>query len=538
MPRVFHSIRWRLVASYVLLTLLSVTVVGLLASEIVRRYTQQQEVKELEANAQSLAQQVLPLMWVNAPSSQIHSLAQAASFLGDVRVRILNRDGEILADSGSPGPSEELILIYPPEGSEHFSFQNKAWFNLLMPVMDSTFPLTGNDRLILESLPSGTTVQYVQRFSGPWGERFSFSVHPTSRDNSAPQPHQENLNIPRSANVIREPIGDSRFPLGYVELSAGKDYSAAALRTTRRAFLLAGAGATLLAVVVGLVISQRLTSPLRSLQETASRMGSGDLSARAQFKRRDEIGDLAVQFNQMADQLEDNFTQMEDERDALRRFIADASHELRTPVTALKNFLTLIQGPAAEDPLIQSEFLSESQVQVERLEWITRNLLDLSRLDGGLVEMDFASHDLGELIETAAAPFKALAEDGNISLLIQPPEESLNLRCDAARLELVLSNLLDNALKFTPSGGEVAIGAEQTAKVTRLWVQDTGAGIHPEELAHIFDRFYRGRHHSTPGSGLGLAIAKSLVEAQEGYIYAESTLGEGARFIMEFPRTS
>jgi signal transduction histidine kinase len=338
--------------------------------------------------------------------------------------------------------------------------------------------------------------------------------------------------------VIREPIGDSRYPLGYVELSAGQDFSTAALRTTRRAFLLAGAGATLLAVVVGLVMSQRLTSPLHSLQETASRMGSGDLSARAEFERHDEIGDLAVQFNQMADQLEDSFSQIEAERDALRSFITDASHELRTPITALKNFITMIQGPAADDPIIQSEFLSESQDQIERLEWITHNLLDLSRLDGGLVEMDFASHDLGELMETAAAPFKTLAEDRQISLFIELPKESINLRCDATRLEMVLSNLLDNAFKFTPAGGEVALGTEQTAEVTRIWVRDTGAGIDPEDLDHIFDRFYRGRHNSTPGSGLGLAIAKSLIEAQGGQIIVESTPGEGARFIMEFPIAS
>ena len=102
MPEVFHSIRWRLVASYVLLTLLSVTLVGVLASEIVRSYTHQQEVKELRANAQTLAKQLLPLMWVNAPPQQIHSLTKTASFLGDVRVRILDRQEQVLADSGLP----------------------------------------------------------------------------------------------------------------------------------------------------------------------------------------------------------------------------------------------------------------------------------------------------------------------------------------------------------------------------------------------------------------------------------------------------
>jgi signal transduction histidine kinase len=292
-----------------------------------------------------------------------------------------------------------------------------------------------------------------------------------------------------------------------------------------------------LAIIVGLVMSQRLTSPLRNLQETARVMGSGDLTARASITRRDEIGDLAAQFNRMADQLQGNFSQLEDERDALRRFISDASHELRTPVTALKNFLTLIQGPAAKDQAAQSEFLSESQVQVERLEWITSNLLDLTRLDAGLVELNLANHDMGDIINSAAAPFNSIAKEKQISLKILPIEKPISLVCDAPRMELILSNLLDNALKFTPSGGEVIIGAEETPDQIRLWVQDTGTGIPQDELPNIFDRFYRGRHQILAGSGLGLAIVKSLVEAQGGYIQVESTFGEGSIFTIQFPNT-
>jgi signal transduction histidine kinase len=532
---VFHSIRWRLITSYVLLSLLTVSIVGVLATEIVRRYIQEQEVQKLQANAQSLAQQLLPLMWVNVSAPQIDSLTKTASFLGDVRVRVLDRDGQILADSGRPASREQLVLIYPPEGSEHFDFQNEAWFNLIMPVMDQPFNFNEFDPDMFDNLPHGTSFQFVQRATGPWGGRISFEM-PVIRGSLTPtQSSPETREIARSAIVIREPIGASREVLGYVELSAGQAFGSAALVTTRRAFLLGGAGAILLAVVIGLVMSQRLTSPLRSLQETASRMGSGDLSARAEYQRPDEIGDLAAQFNQMADQLQDNFTQVEKERDTLRRFISDASHELRTPVTALKNFLTLIQGPAAQDLPAQSEFFSESQIQIQRLEWITRNLLDLSRLDAGLVELDFANNDLGELIASAAAPFKSLVDAKSINLTIEHPKTPQVIWCDAHRLELVLSNLLDNAIKFTQPGGEVIIGTEQTADFTQLWVLDTGIGIEEAELPFIFDRFYRGRQHAEQGSGLGLAIAKSLVEAQEGQIIVESTVREGSKFILKFP---
>jgi signal transduction histidine kinase len=538
MPDMIHSIRWRLVTSYVLLTLLTVTVVGLLASEIVRRNIQQQEIIELRANAKSMAQQVLPLMWVNAPPQQMHSLTQAASFLGDVRVRILDHSSRVLADSGIPGVNDELFLIYPPEGSEHFSFQNEMWFNLILPVIDETLAFNSDDLTLLKNLPSGTSFQIVERVTGPWGGRITSGM-PVTRDDVRPnQPDREDSQFSRSTVVVKEPIGNSNDPLGFVELSAGQDYGTAALAATRRAFLLAGAGAILLAVIVGLVISQRLTSPIRSLQETANRMGSGDFSARAPFQRKDEIGDLAAQFNHMADQLQESFAELENERDSLQRFISDASHELRTPVTALKNFLTLLQGAAADDPPTQAEFLSESQTQVARLEWITQNLLDLSRMDAGLLELHFANHDLGDLIKAAAAPFTTLAAESQIILSIQESDNPISLWCDVSRLELVLSNLLDNAIKFTPPGGEVEIGFAQPENATRIWVQDTGIGIDPEDLPHIFERFYRGHRQTKSGSGLGLAIAKSYVEALGGSIQVESTIGEGTRFYLEFPNTA
>lgn len=534
-PKVFHSIRWRLVASYVVLSLLTVSIVGVLATEIVRRYVQDREVEKLQANAQSLAQELQPLMWVRTPAAQIHSLTKAASFLGDVRIRVLDTEGLILSDSGRPASIEELVLIHPPEGSGRFYSRNDAWFNLILPVMDQHLNINELDRIIYDSLPPGTTFQFVQRSTGPWGGRISFEI-PAARDSLLPtQTSPDMSETSRSAIVVREPIGASKELLGYVEISAGQDYGSAALVTTRRAFLLAGAGATLLAVVIGLVMSQQLTSPLRELQETAHLMGSGDLSARADYKRSDEIGELAAQFNQMAEQMQENFIQVEKERDTLRRFISDASHELRTPVTALKNFLTLIQGPAAQDPPAQTEFLAESQIQIERLEWITRNLLDLTRLDAGLVELDFANHYVGELITAAVAPFNSLADAKGITLEIQIPDPSVMLWCDAPRLELVLSNLLDNALKFTLPGGNISVAAKRSFDIIEIWVTDTGTGIHPDEIPHIFDRFYRGRQHTEHGSGLGLAIAKSLVEAQGGEILVESTWGEGAKFILKFP---
>ena len=276
----FHSIRWRLVASYVLLTLISVSAFGVLASEIVRRNVQEQELKDLQANAGSLAQQLFPLMSVRGDSIQIHSLTQAASFLGDVRVRVIDDEGRVLSDSGRPTIREELVLVYPPGFPENFPIQNEAWFNLIMPAMEGSF--FEFDPTGIENLPHSSQFQFIQRSTGPWGGRISFEIPDIPGAILPTQFMPEAIDMTRSEKVIREPIGNSRNPLGYVEVSEGQDIGTATIVATQRAFLLAGAGATLLAVIFGLVMSQRLTSPLRSLQETARKMGA---AARRRFER-------------------------------------------------------------------------------------------------------------------------------------------------------------------------------------------------------------------------------------------------------------
>ncbi len=520
----FRSIRWRLVASYVLLTVLVVGLVGVLALSLVRQSVRQREIASLQANAEAMAQQVGRWLWPTPRPLELTRLAQVAAFLGNARVRILDARQQVVADSGPRQQGGEMALVGSGEG-------------LIQNGEDTTSPPPPFMLLGKPAWWSQRAHGYivVWRMEGPWGSRLAFAPG----DDEGVQPGATAVPMPevtqRSAHVITVPVRNELGVIGYVELSGGPDFGAEALATTRQAFVYAGLGTALIAAVVGLVVARGLTAPLNSLMTATTRMTSGDLSTRAPVHGEDEIGQLARQFNQMAAHLEASFAQLSTERDALRRFIADASHELRTPVTALQNFLDLLQGPAVDDPAARSEFLAESQKQVSRLEWVTQNLLDLSRLEAGLAALDLARHDVRDITSAAASAFKPLAQEKGIELSLQLPAAPYDVQCDRARLEIALSNLIDNALKFTPAGGRVEVGAEVEGGVARWWVQDNGHGIDPADQPHIFERFYRGRHARAEGSGLGLAIVHSIVQAHGGRVKLESAPGKGSRFVIELP---
>lgn len=537
----FHSIRWRLVASFVGVTLLTVALIGVLSLSLIRQQIARQQADYLRTNADSIATQAEPLFLPRPNQFALQQLARTSAFLSNSHVRILDAGQTAVADSGQSATAtaeylwlQPLLELYPDLDASLFGGDPAA---MVVPLeKDGTFSagLLDEQQFSLSDLPAGTEYTVIRQEDTPWGARLVFDQRQVDETFAASDADASDT-TPSSEQSVTQPIIVNDNIVGYVELSGSAAYSQRAVETARRALLLAGLGAALLAGLAALLVSRTLSAPLTGLAATATQMGAGDLSVRALVRGKDEIGQLGQQFNLMAGRLEASFAELAAERDSLRRFIADASHELRTPITALKNFNELLQGAAAQDPTAASEFLQESGAQIARLEWITANLLNLSRLDGGLVQLDWQEEDAGDLIEAAAAPFKVRAQEQGVRLIVTPPTPQIVCRCDPPRLEMALANLLDNAFKATPAGGEVRIAAQAVHDKVLFTVEDTGKGIAAADLPHVFERFYRGQNSDTSGTGLGLAIVQSVLQAHGGAAQVASTLGAGSRFTLELP---
>jgi signal transduction histidine kinase len=348
---------------------------------------------------------------------------------------------------------------------------------------------------------------------------------------------------PVAADPVRVAAGGF-FPFA-VQVTLSDPYTFRATAVANVAALLAAIAlfALGLAVIVAAALAQRFTTPLRRLTEASRGLAEGDLSRRVPVGQASgsssELAELAVQFNAMAERLEESIDIIRRDRDRSRDFLADVSHELRTPIAALRTFNELLQQQAADDPEARAEFLESSAQQIERLDWLAQNLLELSKLDSGLVMLDLRPDDLRAAVESAVEQARPAAKRRGIEVTLSVPDRPLRIRHDPQRIGQVVTNLVGNALKFTPRGGSVEVAVRPKLEGAEIEVSDTGVGIDASELPHIFDRFYRGtlaNEARGSGSGLGLAIVRSIVDMHGGNVTVESRLGKGSRFLVTLPR--
>lgn len=295
--------------------------------------------------------------------------------------------------------------------------------------------------------------------------------------------------------------------------------------------LFVAAGAALLtAIAVSTFVTRRLVGPIQRMKAASQRIAAGDYQERVQVATQDELGALALSFNQMAERL----AKTEERR---RQLVGDVAHELRTPLANIKGVMEgLSDGVLPADP---STF-HQVEREVTRLQRLVQDLEALSRAEAGQLLLEREAVDPATFVAPAAERLLPQYKDKGVALNVQIPSQLPDVFVDKWRMTQVMTNLLGNALQYTPAGGRVTVTATLSNNQLAVRVADTGVGVSSEHLPHLFERFYRvdeSRSRTGGGSGIGLTIARHLVEAHGGRIWAESAgLGQGTSFIFTLPR--
>ncbi len=520
---IFRTIRSRLALSFAGIALLAALVLGAVLLVILRDYYRNQEIAYLRGNAKAISAVVTPMLAANARHDEVQSQIENLAFLAQTRIQIYDPQGNGLYDSGSPQNAKvnlgvvKRIFVQAPGGPS----KDMVFFSVggvsetaAVPSPNDTLP-----PLPPEKPESGQVFVYqsVQAGGSPFG--FQLRVNTGAAQGIA----RSGLSM---VEIMRNPKDNSS--LGSVKLSQGPASGAAILASVAQGWLFASVVAILLAALVGWFISRRISAPVRALTAATTRMAQGDLTSRADVRGRDEFGQLAGSFNEMADQVETTVT-------TLRRFVSDAAHELRTPLTALRTNLDLAskENNARE----RRVFLARAQAMVQRLEELNANLLDLSRLEANGHGASETTIDWSSLLRERIEFYASQAEQAGLLFETDLPAAAMPVRGDPSQIVRAMDNLVDNACKFTPPDGTVRVQLSEQQGSGVFTVQDTGIGIPAEDLPQVFSRFHRGRNTNTyPGSGLGLAIVKAIAAVHHGSVEAHSDgQARGSLLILRLP---
>jgi signal transduction histidine kinase len=292
-----------------------------------------------------------------------------------------------------------------------------------------------------------------------------------------------------------------------------------------------------MAMALGYFISSALTDRIDQVKCAADALSKGKLETRVTVSGNDEVAALGKAFNAMASRLQAADQKQRELEQARKDLIAWASHDLQTPLASIRAILEALADGVVEEPEMVKRYLNTAQRDVSSLSSLIDDLFQMAQLDAGGLQLNREPASLTDLVSDTLESFSELAARQAVSLSGQVDAEVDPLHMDTQRIGRVLNNLVSNALRHTPAGGQVALTARRTSTSVELTVQDSGEGIRPEDLPHIFERFYRGeksRSRATGGAGLGLAIALGIVRAHGGDIRVENN--GGARFIISLPK--
>jgi len=407
---------------------------------------------------------------------------------------------------------------------------NQAWTNLQEMSQETgtyIFLLDPEDTVIKQAIPEDSSwtppskleitkppvprpTPYHGSYVAPDGQRFIFVAQPVAGLFRPPNPP----NPPNPETLV---------------LAVPRSQALAIWADFAKPFLWAGLVALAVSVLIAVVLARSVYVPIRRVTNAAEEIARGNYEQEVPVDGPEEVKGLAKSFNQMSKQVKHS-------QQMLRDFVADVSHELRSPLTSIKGFAQAMVDGTAKGKEAQLKAATVIEDESKRMMRLVEELLEFSRLESGQIAMVKEPVDLKELLQQCYEIFLMQAEEkgANLKTEFEPLPPVIG---DIDRLEQVFSNLLDNALKHTPAGGGVSIIARQpNPNFVEISITDTGPGIPAEQMRHVFERFYRADPSAgKAGAGLGLAIARQIVLAHRGDIMAKSTLGKGTEFVVKLP---
>lgn len=294
-----------------------------------------------------------------------------------------------------------------------------------------------------------------------------------------------------------------------------------------------------IAIALGSFFTSALIERISRLESATRSVENGDLSTRADIPGKDEIASLAESFNKMAEQLQ-SADQKQKELENLRRdLVAWAGHDLRTPLSSIRLLIEALSDGVVTDPKEIENYLAQAKKHVDTLSLLIDDLFQISQLDAGGMPLNLETASISDLISDTLESFSGLAAQKNIKLCGSAGEGVDPVIMDVLWMGRALNNLVSNAIRYTPENGEINLTAKSNENRVILCISDSGEGIPPEDIPHVFERFYRGdksRNRVSGGAGLGLAIAKGVVEAHKGEISVQSETPKGTTFTIALPK--
>ena len=296
--------------------------------------------------------------------------------------------------------------------------------------------------------------------------------------------------------------------------------------------------AALISASFGYILASSMTRSLWQLQKGAHDLAAGNFSTRVKLNETDELADVAEAFNMMADELQRSFARQKKLEQARRNLIAAVSHDLRTPLTSIRAMIEAMSDGVVTDPDTVKRYYFNIQSQTENLSNLINDLFELSKLESEQIQLRLEPVSLNDLLSEVVDSMQLQASKKNVSLKAIFCQDAPMIMAEFDKIQRVVYNLIQNAIRHTPDNGMISLETKTVPQGIQVNVADTGEGIDPDDLPHIFEQFFRGeksRSRETGGAGLGLAIAKRIIEAHNGQIWVNSQPSQGTRFSFVLP---